>query len=285
MTDTTAVRVAETNTAQLSAWDGTEGQYWAVHAERYDAAVAGYHGTLLDLAAIGPDDRVLDVGCGTGQATRDAARLAVAGSAVGIDLSSAMLEVARRRAVDEGVRNVSFLQADVQVHHFEPKSFDLAISRTGTMFFGEPAAAYGNIALALRPRGRLAIAVWQAQSENEWFTAFTSALAAGRDLPAPPPEAPHPFSMSDPDRVCGLLGAAGFDDVVASSVRCPMTFGADARDAHDFVLGQLGWLVADLDDSRREAALRALMQTMQEHDGGEGVSFGSAMWLISARRA
>ena len=64
-----------------------------------------------------------------------------------------------------------------------------------------------------------------------------------------------------------------------------MTFGVDAREAHNFVLGQLGWLLADLDDTRREAALRALMQTMQEHDSGEGVTFGSAMWLITARRA
>ena len=64
-----------------------------------------------------------------------------------------------------------------------------------------PRPRYANIAGALRPGGRVAFAVWQARSENEWFTAFTGALSAGRDLPAPPPDAPHPFSMSDPDRV------------------------------------------------------------------------------------
>ena len=63
-----------------------------------------------------------------------------------------------------------------------------------------------------------------------------------------------------------------------------MTFGVDARAAHAFVLGQLGWLVADLDDARREAALGALMETMQQHDTGSGVVFGSAMWLTVARR-
>lgn len=285
MTRTTAVPVAATNTDQLAAWDGSEGQYWAAHADRYDAAVAGYHGALLDLAAIGGNDRVLDVGCGTGQTTRDAARLAVAGSAVGVDLSSAMLAVARSRAERDGLHNVAFLHADVQLYPFEPASFDLAVSRTGAMFFGDPEAAYANIARALRPGGRLALAVWQAASENEWFTAFTGALAAGRDLPGPPPGAPHPFSMSDPRRVSGLLTAAGFTEVVVSGARRPMTFGADARDAHAFVLGQLGWLVADLDETRREAAVRALMQTMQEHEKSDGVSFGSAMWLIAARRA
>ena len=285
MSEITAPPVAASNTAQLAAWDGSEGEFWAAHADRYDDAVAAYHGALLDLAAIGQGDRVLDIGCGTGQTTRDAARLAAAGSALGVDLSSAMLAVARTRAEHEGVRNASFLHADVQVHSFEPTSFDLAISRTGTMFFGDPAAAYANIARALRPEGRLALAVWQAQPENEWFTAFTGALAAGRELPAPPPNAPHPFSMSDPDRVSELLGIAGFDDVVLKDVRGPMTFGTDAPEAHDFVLGQLGWLVADLDATRREAALRALMQTMEEHDTGAGVRFGSAMWLVTARRA
>lgn len=106
---TTATSVAESNTAQLDAWDGGEGQYWAAHADEYDDSITPYHHALLDLAAVEPDDRVLDIGCGTGQTTRDAARLAVAGSAVGIDLSWAMLEVAGTRAEHEGVRNVSFL--------------------------------------------------------------------------------------------------------------------------------------------------------------------------------
>ena len=285
MSDIAAVPVATSNTAQLTAWDGTEGQYWASHADDYDAAIAGYHQSLLELAAIRRNDTVLDIGCGTGQTTRDAARLASSGSALGVDLSSAMLDVARARAEQAGLPNVSFLQADAQVHRFEPATFDVAISRTGTMFFGDPVAAYANIAAALRPGGRVAFAVWQGRSENEWFTAFTGALSAGRDLPAPPPEAPHPFSMSDPDRVSRLLADAGFGDIALSEARSPMTFGATAGAAHDFVLGQLGWLIADLDETRRRTALLALMQTMQDHESSEGVQFGSAMWLISARRS
>ena len=285
MGDIAAVPVATSNTAQLTAWDGTEGQYWASHADNYDAGIAGYHQPLLELAAIGHTDTVLDIGCGTGQTTRDAARLASAGSALGIDLSSAMLDVARARAQQADQANVSFLQADAQVHPFEPATFDVAISRTGTMFFGDPAAAYANIAAALRPGGRVAFAVWQARSENEWFTAFTGALSAGRNLPAPPPEAPHPFSMSDPDRVRRLLTDAGFNDIALSEARSPMNFGTTARAAYDFVLGQLGWLIADLDETHRRTALLALMQTMQDHESSQGVQFGSATWLISARRS
>jgi SAM-dependent methyltransferase len=242
------------------------------------------HRPLLDLAAIGPDDAVLDIGCGTGQTTRDSARLAASGTALGIDLSARMLEVARSRAEQEGVHNAAFVQGDAQIHPFEPASFDVALSRTGSMFFGDRAAAHANIARSLRPGGRLALAVWQPMSENEWFTSFVGALAAGRDLPQPPPDAPSPFAMSEPDQVGPLLESSGFEDVEFGELRAPMFFGATAARAHDFVIGQLGWLVADLDEPSRRAALADLLRTMQEHETPDGVRFGSAMWLVSARR-
>jgi SAM-dependent methyltransferase len=284
MNDTTDLQVDATNAEQLKAWDGGEGDYWAAHADEYDAAVDPYHRPLLDAAAIEPGDRVLDIGCGTGQTTRDAARLAASGSALGIDLSSRMLDVARSRAEHDGIDNAAFVQGDAQVHPFEPASFDVALSRTGSMFFGDAAAAHANIAKALRSGGRLAVGVWQPLSENEWFTSFVGALAAGRDLPPPPPDSPNPFSMSDPDRVRPLLESSGFENVQFADVRAPMTFGATAPEAHDFIIGQLGWLVADLDEDARQAALAALLRTMQEHETPDGVQFGSAMWLITARR-
>jgi SAM-dependent methyltransferase len=285
MNDTTDLQVDATNTEQLEAWDGGEGAYWAAHADEYDAAVAPYHLPLLDAAAIEPSDRVLDIGCGSGQTTRDAARLAITGSAVGIDLSSRMLDVARSRSDQEGVDNATFVQGDAQVHPFEPASFDVALSRTGSMFFGDQAAAHANIAKALRPGGRLALGVWQPLSENEWFTSFVSALAAGRDLPPPPPDSPNPFSMSDPDRVRPLLESSGFQNVEFADLHAPMAFGATAPEAHDFIIGQLGWLVADLDEDARQGALAALLQTMKDHETADGVQLGSAMWIITATRA
>ena len=71
-----ALRVDSSNEDQLRAWDGAEGAYWADHADYFDRSGAAYHRRLLDQAAIQTHDRVLDVGCGTGQTTRDAARAA-----------------------------------------------------------------------------------------------------------------------------------------------------------------------------------------------------------------
>jgi len=285
MTDHVALRVAPSNADQLTAWDGDEGAYWAANADHYDRAVAGYHRPLLDAAAIDDGDRVLDLGCGTGQTTRDAARAARSGSALGVDLSRRMLEVARQRVETEGVANASFEQADAQVHPFEQGAFDVAISRTGAMFFGDPAAAFGNVARALRPGASITLLTWQPAEANEWLPAFAGALAAGREMPLPPADAPGPFALSDPDRVRDLLGGAGFVDVQLDPLTAAMWFGVDADDACRFILGQLGWMLEGVDADVRVRAEAALRETVTAHETSEGVLLGSAAWLIRAERA
>lgn len=284
MGDITTIRVDPSNLEQNRAWDGDEGSYWAAHAERFDEAVAGYHRPLLDAAGIAPDSRVLDIGCGTGQSTRDAGRLAHRGHAVGLDLSHEMLDVARRVAEREGLHNVTFEHADAQVYPFRPASFDVAISRTGTMFFGDPVAAFTNIRNALRPGGRLAMVAWQSVSENEWFREITTAMAAGRDLPGPPPEAPNPFSLSVPDRVRRLLISAGFEEPSFEDLRAPMYFGPDATDAHRFVFDLTAWMLEGLDDVGRRRAGENLYASTSAHETERGVEYGSAMWLITTNR-
>ena len=202
MTSTTSgLRVDPSNAERAKAWDGGEGAYWAAHADHFDRSVAAYHLPFLEAAAIGPGEQVLDIGCGTGQTTRDAARRAPSGGALGVDLSAEMIALARRLATAEGLPNARFEQADAQIYPFGEAVFDVAISRTGAMFFGDPPAAFANITRALRSGGRLALLSWQPLPANEWVAELTAALAAGRDLPAPPPEAPGPFALADPDRV------------------------------------------------------------------------------------
>jgi SAM-dependent methyltransferase len=227
---------------------------------------------------------VLDIGGGTGQTTRAAARAATAGSALGVDLSSAMLEYARRRSGEEGIANAHFEQVDAQIHPFATATFDVAISRTGAMFFGDPVTAFTNIARAVRPGGRLVLLTWQSLEHNEWIRELSGALAAGRDLPAPPSTAPGPFSLSDPDRVRELLTLAGFRGIELDGVTAGMWFGNDADDAHRFVLGLLGWMLDGLDDTGRDRARAALRATTGAHQTGGGVVYDSAAWIIRATR-
>lgn len=211
------------NAESARAWDVRERNYWVEREMYFDRAMAVPHQRLFAGAGIGDTDRVLDIGCGNGQTSRDAARLASAGSVLGVDVSALMLDRARQRAAEEGLSNVQFVHADAAIHPFDPGSFDLVISRMGVMFFGEAELAFAHVGRALRPGGRLAVAVWRDLAHNEWLREITRAAAAGRTMPAPPPDAPGPLSLGSPERVRRILTAAGFADVAPTPGRPHVT--------------------------------------------------------------
>ena len=275
------------NADMASAWNGEEGEDWAARADRYDAASARFDPALFDGAGIAATDRVLDVGCGAGISTRAAARLATAGHATGIDLSAPLLAEARRRSEAAGLTNTTFVQGDAQVHPFEPGAYDVAISRFGAMFFGDPVAAFANTARALRPGGRLALLSWREPAHNEWLLVIRRTLAAGRPLPEPPRDAAGPFGLSDPNRVCRILTSAGFDAVDLTEVPGAVRLGADGNDAFEFVrgLGLARGLLGGLDHGAQRAALDELRAALAEREVPGGVLLGASAWLATARRA
>src|SRR3954447_27026520 len=283
MTTTRQLEVHPGNIDQLRAWDGPEGEYWASRADVFERSVAGYDDALFDAAGLRSTDQVLDLGCGMGSTSRRAARSAMRGGVLGVDLSSAMVSAACRRAEEEGLRNAEFLQADAQIHPFAPASFDVAISRTAGVFFSDRVAALAKVRRARRRAGRLILLVWRPASRKAWFLELTRALADGRRLPTPPPDAPSPFALADPDVIAAVLSAAGYADVAIRGLEGGMYLGPDPEQAYDFTLGFLGWLLDGLDPVRRARASEALRCTIDAHAGLDGVFFGSAAWLVTAR--
>ncbi|MBQ1038814.1 class I SAM-dependent methyltransferase [Micromonospora sp. C81] len=248
----------------------------------YDAELRLHNELFRAAARVGSHDRVLDIGCGTGQSTRDAARAAVNGSATGVDISGPMLERARQLSDDEGLPNITFQQADAQVHRFPPTHFDLCISRFGTMFFADPVAAFTNIGSALRPGARLVLLVWQARDRNEWATAIRRTFT---DEPATP-GGPNPFSLADQTVTKDRLVAAGFADVDFTDVHVPVYYGPDSAAAFDavFRLWEFKDLLANLDASAAERARTRLRTTLDAHHTDGGVYFDSRAWVVTARR-
>ncbi len=279
--------LAAGNADMAAAWDGQEGEHWTVQAYRYDRAGQGYDRHLLERAAIGARDRVLDIGCGSGVSTRMVARVATSGSALGVDLSARMLEHARECSFAEGLTNTSYEQGDAQVHPFEPASFDAVISRFGAMFFADPVGAFQNIATALRPGARLTLLSWRTLEHNEWVVALRTSLAAGRTLPDRPPGVPGPFGLAEAEAIRRILGRAGFEGIELMELNEPMLLGSDVDDAFSFVrgMGMSRALLDGLDASARERALKTLREQLAKAKTAAGVVFASSAWLIAARRA
>lgn len=275
------------NPEQAAAWNGDEGSDWVRNAPRYERSGVRHRPYLINSEVLAEGDRVLDIGCGTGRSTIEAAQFVGGGHALGVDLSGQMLAYARERAAEEGVTNVSFLQADAQIHTFAMGAHDVVISDTGCMFFGDPVAAFTNIAGALRPGGRLALLVWRELQRNEWLTAIRGAVALGRQLPVPPPDAPgHPFSLAAADRVRSVLGAAGFGSIGLDPVEEPMVLGDDAEDALEFfgASNLVSWLLEGVDEAGRAEAIDNLRTVFKQAETADGVLLGTSAWLIRGTR-
>lgn len=278
------VPIANVEMAQV--WDGEEADEWIANADRYDATDRWINERFEAETVIEARDRVLDIGCGTGRSSRDAARRAYDGSVLGVDLSSRMLDDARRRTAEEGLTNVEFLHADAQVHPFELGSFDVAISVFGAMFFGDPLAAFANIRRSLGRGGRISFLSWQRFEHNEWLTTVFDALAAGRALPAPSAGEPGPFGLADAEEVGTMLRGAGFVDGHVTSIRAPMWLGESADEAWAFVaeMGLVRGLTQGLDEASRNDAMAELRRRIDASETDDGVLLGSAAWLITARQ-
>lgn len=250
----------------------------------YDAELRRYNEVLRRAVAVQPHHHVLDIGCGAGQTTRDAARAAREGSALGVDVSAPAFDRARELARAEGLDNVTFELADAQVHRFPLERFDLAMSRFGTMFFADPVTAFANIGRALRPGGRLVMLVWQAPEHNEWDVAIRRALAEPETPLAPDPAGPDAFSLSDPSAVREILKTAGFADIAITDVREPVYYGPNLDAALDWVRGFTctNEALKRLDPAAATRATGRLRDMLAAHLTDDGICFDSRAWTVTA---
>ncbi len=275
------------NAPQAAYWNGPATRAWAREHERIDARFAPILELLLARAAPRPDERVLDIGCGSGTSTLALAeRVGPGGRVLGVDIAVESVEVARRRIVKAGLAQAKVLLADAAAHPFSTGSFDLLASRFGVMFFLQPVEAFDHLRKALAPGARVVLAAFRAAAENRWTS---GAVAAVRDLippqPTPGPEEPGQFAFADPARVERILRGAGFAEVALAPEDVPMRLGADAEEATGFAmaLGQVSRALQNAPDGLREAVRGRLLDFYRAAEGPGGVVMPAAIWLVTAR--
>ncbi|OIV36020.1 hypothetical protein BIV57_18540, partial [Mangrovactinospora gilvigrisea] len=236
--------MTQPNQPQIEAWNGITGNHFVRHRERFEGMFRRLTPHLLRAADVRPDERVLDVGCGAGATTRALAAAAPRGGALGLDVSEPLLAEARRITAEQGPGNAGFALGDAQTYALPAGERDVVVSRFGVMFFADPAAAFGRLAAALRPGGRLAVLCWRTLAENAHFAVPYGAVRGlapeGAQAEEDPEDredgSPGPFSLADPDRVRGILAGAGFRDVELRPLDEPVRMAADLDDALDYLL-------------------------------------------------
>jgi hypothetical protein len=152
------------------------------------------------------------------------------------------------------------------------------------MFFSDPAAAFANIAAALRPQARLVALVWQPHDRNEWARAIDAALG---DAAQPPQPGADPFSLGDAEATARILEDAGFAGIRFEDVHEPVFYGGDLDDALAVVRGfqDTRAALASLSDAEAARAVERLREMLASHCSDErGVVLESRSWLITARR-
>ena len=243
----------------------------------------------MNFAAPQRDENVLDIGCGSGTTVLElAARVGSSGHVLGADISKQCVLRARERIAAAGLANAEVIEGDVATYSFATGGFDLAFSRLGVMFFTDPSAALANVYRAMKPGGRVVLAVFRPASESPWPSAV---LGAVRHLlpptPAPAPDDPGMFSWGDPARVRRILEGAGFREVsfAPMDLDCQLAGDGGAAEATEFAFffGPLVRHTSGLSEAQRETVRQTLEDFFQSHASPQGVTLPGAFWIVQAR--
>lgn len=235
-------------------------------------------------------DAVLDVGCGWGEtAIEIARRVGPSGRVIGLDCCDAFLAAGRADAAQAGVRNVSFVAADVETYAFAP-GFDVCFSRFGTQFFQNPVAGLRNMRRGLKPEGLMTMIVWRERADNPWLERAKKVLL--RYLPPVEESAascgPGPFSMADPELVTKQLQIAGYTDPEFKRIDADVMVGRNVEEAIAFQLaigpaGEVYRAAGAEAERKRQILVDALRAELQDFARPEGVMMASSSWLVTAR--
>ncbi|MBX3465051.1 MAG: methyltransferase domain-containing protein [Planctomycetes bacterium] len=228
---------------QRYGWDLASGDY--EHGWRTQLRPA--QDLMLQLAALRPGERVLDVACGTGIVSLAAARaVAPDGRVVGVDLAEAMVDAAIARACPGDA--VEFQRMDAEALSFADASFDVVLSALGLMYVPDPAAALREQYRVLQPGGRAAAAVWGARDRCGWQAIFGIVDRRVRSEVCP-----LFFRLGTGPTLAREFAAAGFVEVRSERLATELVY---ADDEHALVAAFRGGPVA-LANHRFDGATRA----------------------------
>jgi ubiquinone/menaquinone biosynthesis C-methylase UbiE len=239
------------------------GAAWLDWTERNFRPVTDW---FVDAAGWKPGSRVLDVACGSGYPALEAARrVRPGGSVVATDISTEMLAVASRRATNDGLDNIEFLEMDAEELTLEDASFDAVTNAYGLMFCPDLPRALSEALRVLKPGARVALVTWDEPTRSPFFSVITAVAAPFLGLVPPPSGAPGPFRLSSPTQLESLLRDARFADVRVDNVSMTLELASVADYLQ--VFSDVAWKarVAALSDADLARLKEEITQAVQPY--------------------
>jgi ubiquinone/menaquinone biosynthesis C-methylase UbiE len=281
------------NTIPIEAWNTVLFEKFCRFRYVLTQGLSGHSDELFRRKSYPTGARVLDVGCGFGDATqRIAAQVNPSGEAVGVDCAQNFIDSATREVAEASIKNASFFVADAQSYNLRGP-YDHVFSRFGTMFFNLPGLALRNIRRALAPGGELSMIVWRRREDNPWL--HEAELRVNQIVPVVAHEeteqvhcGPGPFSMANPDMVSDMLRGAGYEHIAFTRYDTDVCIGRTLDDAVEFALalgpaGEIIRLAGEAGEMCGVQVIAALRDTFSAHQRADGIWAGSSTWFVTAR--
>ena len=269
---------------QAQLWNGPAGRAWVELQAVLDGMLKPFGDMIVEAVPATGTGSVLDVGCGAGATTLEAARrLGAKGHCVGVDISEPLIAAARSRAERDGIP-ARFIHADAQTYGFEQASFDIIISRFGVMFFEDPIQAFANLRRAANRGAALRFVAWRSAAENPFMTTAERAAAPLLpNIPARQPDAPGQFAFADQNRVRGILEKSGWSGVDIRPVDLVCNLPEKELVGYFTRLGPVGRVLQEVDERTRTGVIATIRAAFHPYVKGANVRFDAACWLVGAK--
>jgi ubiquinone/menaquinone biosynthesis C-methylase UbiE len=278
------VTVAEAERA--TGWDAERTRSWLSNLADSEAPLVPVSAAIFEAASLGTGENVLDVGCGAGATTVEAAQVVgPTGRVVGLDISPEMIDAARRRS---NAVNIDWLVADAGKNDLPTQAFDAIISRFGLMFFPDPEVAFRRLHTACRPSGRLVASVWARRAEVPYlavpYEILTSVLDKHGARYTPISGVDGPFSLGNSEQAAELFSKAGWTEIDIKLHRDPIYVGGPGTVQHAAdALVRVSWLLTGQPKELIAEARTALTERLARWHDGTGVALPSGFLVITAK--
>jgi len=261
---------------------------WAKWEAALMGAAAEATEQMLDAANVEMGMKVLDLACGAGSQTIQAAkRVGPTGRVVANDIASKMLTFATLNAAAAGLTNVETLHGPAEDLSENGLCVDAATSRLGLMLFQSPQNALSAVRNVLVENGRFAVLVVGSPQDNPLFsrTMIIALKHAGKT--PPPPGSPGLFALSDPARLENLFQAAGYIDTRVEEVAVRLSIASvdDAITMMQEAFGAYRAVLGDLDNKARDLAWAEIRDCIEQFSDQGSVSSNMTFLLASGANA